>query len=581
MLLTKSKNAKLLMGMLVFVVINFLIIAITLTVRTIHFKQSYTNASIFLLKTVYLDNFLKQSPLLLATLTLVGYLSLSRSLRDATLGALKTAIGVFLLTIGAGALIALAKPVFDTISGIKSGGIVPLDPYFGWTSASNFLQKAFGAGNNFLTLASFVFLFGFAINLIMVAIRKYTNTNSIMITAHVMLQQSTVLTALFYVILFGSIPLVDGEIALGSQIGLVIIAGFFIGIYWSVASTATLKITNIISKNGGFSIGHQQMLSLLIAYKVGRFFGQKANKAEDRKLPSYLKMFEDNIFTQSIIIFILFTILFIIIISYYGSSESILPSFAGFNIDSKVPTIVAIATAWNSSFAGANLVFIILGGSLKMVASLLAIITGVRMFVTELQQSFHGISEKIIPGAVVAVDVAAIYGFSINSVTYGFISGVIGQFLAVILSVVLTTIPGNNYSLVAMPLFISLFFNSGAQGVYANVAGGWKAAALVPGIIGFIEIIIISFALKLIENISGLGIPVGQSPVATGFLGMSDWNLFFGLILIVGQFHIGAAWAAVVFGIVALIILAQIVDSTTQSRLTWVQKQLKIKVKLI
>lgn len=581
MSLTKSKKAKLVIGILIFAIINLLIIGITLIVRTIHFQQSYQDASVFLLKTVYLDNFLRQNPLLLATLTLVGYLALSRGLRDAILGALKTAIGVFLLTIGAGSLIELAKPVFQAISGIKSGGVVPLDPYFGWTSASNFLQKSFGAGNNFLTLASFVFLVGFVINLIMVAAKKYTNVNSIMITAHVMLQQASVLTALFYVILFWQTPLVNGEIALSAQIGLVAISGLFLGLYWSVGSTATLKITNEISQNGNFSVGHQQMLSLLLAYKLGKFFGQKNNKAENRKLPGYLKIFEDNIFTQSLIIFILFTILFIIIISYYGPSQSLDANFAGFNANSEVAHIKAIAQAWNKTFLGANFVFVILGGALKIVAALLAIITGVRMFVTELQQSFHGISEKIIPGAVVAVDIAAVYGFSINTVTYGFVSGAFGQFLAVLLSIGLAAIPGNNYSLVAVPLFITLFFNSGAQGLYANATGGQKAAIFVPMLIGFFEIIVISFALKLVENIHGVGITLHQSPVATGFLGMGDWNLFFGLILIISQFNPNAAWVAITFAILALIILAQIIDSTTQNKPTWLQKVFKIKVKII
>lgn len=47
-----------------------------------------------------------------------------------------------------------------------------------------------------------------------------------------MLQQSTVVTALLYVILFRSIPLLDGgAISAGSQVGLVIISGLFLGIY--------------------------------------------------------------------------------------------------------------------------------------------------------------------------------------------------------------------------------------------------------------------------------------------------------------------------------------------------------------
>ena len=110
-------------------------------------------------------------------------------------------------------------------------------------------------------------------------------------------------------------------------------------------------------------------------------------------------------------------------------------------------------------------------GSLKIVTSILVIVAGVRMFVTELQQAFQGIALKVIPGAVVAVDVAATYGFSPNSVTYGFVSGLLGQFAAmgIIIGISVAT---NGGIPIVIPLFITLFFNSGSIGVFANAAGG-------------------------------------------------------------------------------------------------------------
>ncbi|WP_404924208.1 PTS ascorbate transporter subunit IIC [Mesomycoplasma hyopneumoniae] len=582
-----NKNKKLLFGLLIFLLINILIIGITLGVRMGKYQESFSSALNFLVRVIYLDNYLRQNPLLLGSLVLFGYLALGRGKVDAILGALKTAIGVFLLTVGSGGLIGLARPVFNAIGGIKEGGVVPLDPYLGWTSANNFLQKGFGAANDFLTLISFTFIFAFIINILMVLAKRFTNTNSIMITGHVMLQQSSIVTALLYVILFRTFPLLDdGAISTGSQVGLVLISGLFLGIYWATASGATLKITNLVTQNAGFAVGHQQMLSLFTSYKIGRFFGKKEQSAENRKLPSSLKIFEDNIFTQTIIILVLFAVLFAIIIGYHGIENVINPKFNGFAAPESATSAAKtaakeIGAAWNSSLGGANFVFLILGGVLKIVATLVALMTGVRMFVTELQQSFHGISEKIIPGAVVAVDIAATYGFSINAVTYGFLGGVFGQFLAVFVTIGLAAIPGNNFSLVAVPLFITLFFNSGAMGVFANASGGWKASFIVPAIIGFFEIIIISFALKLVQNISGEGIPLGQNPVATGFLGMGDWNLFFGLVLIIGQFHFVVGWIAIIVAILLLILLGQAVDSTNQTKKTWLQKLLKVEVDLI
>ncbi|MDW2829967.1 PTS ascorbate transporter subunit IIC [Mesomycoplasma ovipneumoniae] len=581
-----SKKNKLLFGLLIFLAVNLLIIGITLGVRMGHNGEDFSTALVFLVRVVYLDNYLRQNPLLLGSLVLVGYLVLGRGARDAILGALKTAIGIFLLGIGAGTLVRLAAPVFGAIGDIKSGGVVPLDPYLGWTSAENFLQTSFGQANNFLTLASFTFIAAFIVNILMVLAKRFTNTNSIVITGHIMLQQSTVVTALLYMILFRSIPLLDdGAISAGSQVGLVLISGLFLGIYWATSSVATLKITNLVTQNAGFAVGHQQMLTLFTSYKMGRFFGNKEHSAENRKLPQSLKIFEDNIFTQTIIMLFLFAILFAIIIGYHGLENTVNATYSGFTGKAE-----KIGATWNGSFGGANFVFLILGGTLNIIASLIAIMTGVRMFVTELQQSFHGISEKVIPGAVVAVDIAATYGFSINAVTYGFLGGVLGQFLAVFVAVGLAAIPGNNYSLVAIPLFITLFFNSGAMGVYANASGGWKAAFIVPAIIGFFEIIVISFGLKLVQNIADVGIPVLQNeagvpvlqnPVTTGFLGMGDWNLFFGLSLIIGQFHYVLGWIIIFVGMIGLILLGQGVDSTKQTKKTWLQKLLKVNVDLV
>ncbi|QJB71146.1 PTS ascorbate transporter subunit IIC [Mycoplasma sp. 1654_15] len=576
-----SSKKKFLIGWLAFLVANLIIILVTLLVKAAKpaigiepwSSQAWSGAGLFLIKTVYVSNFLAITPILLATIVFTGYMIIGRGIKDSFLGALKTAIGFLLLGIGSGALVGLAKPVFEAVRKLGSSAeIIPLDPYFSLSQSQDFLARiseVIKPGIDYSSLFTFTLLIAFIVNIIFVAGKRWTNTNSLMITGHIMLQQSAVVTSVLYVLLFRQIPIVDGELSAGSQAGLVLISGLFLGIYWATATTATLKPTNLVTQNAGFAVGHQQMLGILTSYKLGRFFGKKEDTAENRKLPSYLKIFEDNIFTQTLIIFVLFVILFIVIIQ--GSSKPVLnENLIGFTKDSGL-------SSWNGNlYGGANFIFNIIGGALKIVAALLVIITGVRMFITELQQSFHGISEKIIPGAVVAVDVAATYGFSINSVTYGFVSGVIGQFLAVGIMIGVSAIPGNSYSNIAIPLFITLFFNSGSLGIYANASGGWKAAAIVPGLIGFLEIITISFATKFLSNVAiadGL-----NNPVAQGYIGMSDWNLFFGLLIIIGAYSVPVAWIFVFIAITALILLAQIIDSGNQTKKTHLQKLFKIKV---
>lgn len=576
-----SSKKKFWFGWLAFLVANLLIILITLLVKAANpepnveawSSQAWSSAGLFLIKTVYVSNFLAVTPLLLATIVFVGYMIIGRGVKDSFLGALKTAIGFLLLGIGSGALVSLARPVFEAIRKLGSSAeIIPLDPYFSLSQSQEFLahiSQNIKSGIDYSSLFTFTLLIVFIVNIIFVATKRWTNTNALMITRHIMLQQSAVVTSVFYVLLFRQIPIVDGELNAGSQAGLVLMSGLFLGIYWASATTATLKPTNLVTQNAGFAVGHQQMLGILTSYKLGRFFGKKEDTAENRKLPSYLKIFEDNVFTQTLIVFVLFVILFIIIIQ--GSKTSVLnPNWIGFTQQSGL-------SSWNANlYSGANFIFNIIGGALRIVASLLVIITGVRMFITELQQSFHGISEKIIPGAVVAVDVAATYGFSINSVTYGFVSGVIGQFIAVGIMIGISAIPGNTYSNIAIPLFITLFFNSGSLGIYANASGGWKAAAIVPGLIGFLEIIVVSFATKFLSNVAiADGI---NNPVAQGYIGMSDWNLFFGLLIMISAYSVPVAWIFVFVAMVALVVLAQIVDSGNQSKKTFLQKLFKIKV---
>ncbi|SYV92333.1 Ascorbate-specific PTS system EIIC component, partial [Mycoplasmopsis synoviae] len=67
-------------------------------------------------------------------------------------------------------------------------------------------------------------------------------------------------------------------------------------------------------------MGHQQMLGLSIAYGIGRFFGRKEDSAETKKISNKIKIFEDNIFTQTILIFILFLVL--ILIAQFSSLPS-------------------------------------------------------------------------------------------------------------------------------------------------------------------------------------------------------------------------------------------------------------------
>ncbi|OYD26444.1 PTS system ascorbate-specific IIC component (L-Asc family) [Mycoplasma testudineum] len=570
----KSKS-KIYIGWGIFLLINLIIIALVFGLRMGLYNDSASVAAVFLIEQIYLNQFLKQPQLLLGAIVFLGYMILGRGFVTSVLGAIKTIIGFLLLNIGAGALVGLASPVFNGIQSAIGLKIVPLDPYLGWTSANAFLGSL--GSSSFVSLAAYVFVIGFAVNILLVVFKKWTNVHSLMLTGHVMFQQAAIATVAIYIMIFRSVALSNGSISAGVQFGTIAITGIFLGMYWGVGSTSTLKATNAVTENAGFAIGHQQMFAASISYKLGKYFGKKEDNAENRILPKYLKIFEDNIFTQVVILFILFAALILII--YVTTPDSIIAK------NGYVYSFTPGYGQWNV-FGGAHPVINIMGGALKLVASIIAIITGVRMFVTELQQAFQGISEKIIPGAVIGVDIAAVYGFSPNALTYGFVSGTIGKFLGVGIIIGLTKISGvNNYLAVPIPLFIALFFSSGALGIYANASGGWKASIIVPLIWGILSMFAAGLGIAALSQgfNNGLGqgiLATASSPWATGYLGMEDWSFFFGIVMLIGGYAVPAGYIAVFGSILIMIFIGQLIDSGLQEKPTFLQKILKLKPEL-
>ncbi|MBZ4212683.1 PTS ascorbate transporter subunit IIC [Mycoplasma sp. U97] len=532
--------------------------------------------SLFFIKEIVLNNFLGVNAILIGLLVFLGYIILGRGFVTSFIGTLKAMIGVVLMQIGSGALIGLAKPVFAAFSKFSGVAVTPLDTYLGHTSSGAFLDSV-GAG--FSSWISYALIIGLFINIALIALRKYTNVRSLMITGHVMFQQAAVVVPVVLILLFSQgagMRDASGAVSVGAQIGTILFSGILLGIYWGVASTSTIKGSDVVTQGAGFAVGHQQMFGVAIAYEIGRYFGKAEDSAENRKMPNKLKIFEDNIFTQSLLILFVFVVLIMIIQFAPGLAATV--RFA----DLATGKVNSAYKSWTVGGGAVYWVINIILGSLQLVAAIIVIQTGVRMFVSELQQSFQGISEKLIPGAVVAVDVAATYGFSPNAVTFGFVSGTIAQFIGVAVVIGLSQIPGDSFKIpIVIPLFITLFFNSGSIGVFANASGGFKAAVIVPAIFGFLEIISIALGLAMFNSFGVKAAAVSGTPFATGYNGMFDWTMIWGLVMLIGGGHAYAAYVVLPLYIIGMLILAQIIDSARQTKPTFLQKAMGIKPKLI
>ena len=105
------------------------------------------------------------------------------------------------------------------------------------------------------------------------------------------------------------------------------------------------------------------------------------------------------------------------------------------------------------------------------------VLTGVSMMIAEITEAFKGISEKVVPNAIPALDCPVVFNFAPTAVMIGFLS-CLGT---VIICVVLFGAVGL-YALT--PPVITCFFGGGPAGVFGNSTGGWRGAILAGVVAG-------------------------------------------------------------------------------------------------
>ncbi|QSH41403.1 PTS transporter subunit IIC [Lentisphaerota bacterium ZTH] len=401
-------------------------------------------------------NYLNQPALLLALVTVIGYIALRRPAHEVIAGGIKTAVGFMILQTGAGMLSNIFSPLLIAFSAkFNINGII-LDPYSGLPAATEALTGYVKYGTetvNALSWVGYTMFIGFMINIILIVFKRWTKIRTIFLTGHIMFLQSAMVTWFTYYILKQS-PLTT-----------ILISGGFLGFYWSFFSNILLKPTEEITGGAGFSIGHQQMFGNWLAAKVAPKIGNPEKTIENLKLPKFLSIFHDNVVASAVVMLI----------------------FIGGIILSMGPeTVMAIKGLPGNSFVVRTILT-----SLAFPVGVTIILLGVKMFVAELTASFEGVKEKLIPGAAIAVDCAAIYGFSAEAVMPGFVFCALGQACGVGLLLLFQS------PVLGIPGFVPMFFDGATVGVFANKFGGIRALVILCFLTGLIQVLLGSYAAHL------------------------------------------------------------------------------------
>lgn len=402
------------------------------------------------------NNILTKAELFVGLIVLLGYILQKKKWYETVGGFFKAVVGYLILVVGSTGLITTFRPILVGLNDKFHLNAVVIDPYFGLNAANEALE---GIGTS-AAWAMTSLLIAFVWNIVLLIFKKWTKLRTLLLTGHIMVQQATTVT--WIVFLF--IP------SLRNIWGAVLV-GMLVGTYQAVSSNLTVEpCINLTDGKDKFAIGHQQMFAVWVADKTAHFFGKKENSVENMKLPGFLQIFNDSLVATCVLMVVFFgTIMGILGEDFLRQLDS------SFSADTAFPVYVLIQ-------------------SLYFTVYLQVLNMGVKMFVGELTQSFKGISDKLLPGAIPAVDCAVAFGYAPgNTVTIGFLCGMVGQVIAILGLLVFHS------PVIIIMGFTTVFFDNATIAVFANKKGGVKAAVAIPFISGVLQVLLGAVTVALVQ----------------------------------------------------------------------------------
>lgn len=395
---------------------------------------------------------------LIGIITAVGLTALRKPVGQVIGGALKATLGFLLIGAGATLVVKSLEPLGIMIQGAAgSRGVVPTNE-----AIVGIAQNEYGAR------VAWLMILGFAISLLLA---RYTPLHYVFLTGHHTLFMATLLT------------IVLTTAGLESP-AVVVLGGILLGVVMVALPAIAQPWTRRITGDDSIAIGHFGTLGYIASGITGRFVGgRKSRSTEDLKLPESLRFLRDSMVATALSMVLMYFVVSLIYLARVGQQTA----FVAFADESGAG---AADNVGNFLMKGVT-------AGLSFGVAVAVILFGVRTILGELVPAFQGIADRVVPGAVPALDAPIVFPYAQNAVLIGFLSSFAAGLAGL---AVLSLWLGPAFGLVlVLPGLVPHFFTGGAAGVYGNATGGRRGA--IAG--GFVNGLLITFLPALLVRVLG------------------------------------------------------------------------------
>lgn len=232
-------------------------------------------------------------------------------------------------------------------------------------------------------------------------------------------------------------------------------AALAMGISMVLMPAILQKYTVKICGNDMVAMGHFGSTSYLMAAWIGKIYGEDSRSIEEIRIPKRLSFLRDAAVTVTITMIIMY-----VVVAYVAGNTYIEQNLS--NGEHYMVYALMQAMAFSVGFV--------------------VIITGIRLFISEIVPAVKGIADRWLPNARAAIDCPFIFPYAPNALLVGFLF----SFLGGLFSMLLMSVCGLT---VILPGIVPHFFCGATAGVYGNSTGGIRGTCIG----GFFNGVYISF----------------------------------------------------------------------------------------